>query len=166
MSKHAGGFEIEVEQVDGFVFDVRFDKDHYEHLRLDEPEPLSRDSAPNAVRLLAAAIGNCLSASMVFCARRRGLVLDGVRAAVRVELVRNDARHLRVGRVGVTIDPGPITDTGIFQDCLSVFEDFCVVTQSVREGLQVDVEVAGATRDQGLTDRPRAERFAAAPGEG
>ena len=47
-------FSLTVEQVDGFEFRVRFDKDQYEDLILDEPAPLGRDRAPNAARILAA----------------------------------------------------------------------------------------------------------------
>lgn len=77
-------FTIAVEQVDGFEFRVRLDRAQYADIRVDEPAPLGRDAAPNAVRLLAAAIGSCLAASLVFCAKRRGAVLVNVRAGVDV----------------------------------------------------------------------------------
>lgn len=137
----AGEFTLHVEQVAGFEFRVRFDKDTYTDLHMDEPAPLGHDTAPNPARILAAAIGDCLSASLVFCLKRRGVVVEGLRSEVRVELARNENKRLRIGRVGVTIHPtSPIPDE-VLDACLKTFEDFCVVTQSVREGLQVDVEV-------------------------
>ena len=135
-------FTIEVEQIDGFEFRVRFDKPQHAEVRLDEPAPLGHDAAPNAVRLLAAAVGNCLAASLVFCAQRRGAALAHVRAEVGVEVVRNEARRLRVGRITVTLD-APGADAEALAACLPTFEDFCVVTQSVREGIEVDVRVRG-----------------------
>ncbi len=57
-------FDIRVEQVDGFSFRTKFDKSQFADLAMDEPPPLGRDTAPNAARILAAAIGNCLSASL------------------------------------------------------------------------------------------------------
>ncbi|CAN5815929.1 hypothetical protein BH11MYX4_BH11MYX4_24840 [soil metagenome] len=138
----AGEFLIHVEQVDGFDFRVRFDKEEYAELRMDEPAPLGQDRAPNPARILAAAIGDCLSASLVFCLKRRGVAVSGLRSEVRVQLVRNEKKRLRIGKVAVSIHPqGPIPDEAL-DACLKTFEDFCVVTQSVREGIEVDVSVS------------------------
>ena len=134
-------FALEIEQVDGFEFRVRFDKPDYAELRMDEPAPLGRDSAPNPARILAAAIGDCLSASLLFCTRRAGVAVLGMRAEVEVEIVRNENKRLRVGRVGVRLHPKLAEDAAAFASCMDMFEDFCVVTQSVRDGLKVDVEV-------------------------
>jgi len=133
-------FSIAVEQIDGFEFRVRLDKPHCAELRLDEPEPLGHDTAPNAVRMLAAAVGNCLAASLVFCAKKHGAALAEVRAEVAVELVRNASKRLRVGRIDVTLD-APDADPAVLRECLTSFEDFCVVTQSVRSGFAIDVRV-------------------------
>lgn len=137
----AGEFQFQIEQVDGFEFRVLFDKEQYPELRMDEPAPLGQDSAPNPARILAAAIGNCLSASLVFCLKRRGVAVSGLRSDVRVALVRNERKRLRVGKVDVHIHPGAGIPQDALDGCLSVFEDFCVVTQSVREGLDVSVHV-------------------------
>jgi uncharacterized OsmC-like protein len=138
----AGEFTLQVEQVDGFDFRVRFDKEQYTELRMDEPAPLGHDTAPNPARILAAAIGDCLSASLVFCLKRRGVVVNGLRSEVRVQLVRNESKRLRIGNVEVSIHPqAPIPDEAM-DACLKMFEDFCVVTQSVREGIDVKVNVS------------------------
>ena len=133
---------LQVEQVDGFEFRVRFDKEQYADLAMDEPPPLGRDTAPNPTRILAAAIGDCLSASLVFCLKRRGVVVSGLRAEVRMQLVRNADKRLRIGNIAVSLHPrDPIPDE-ILDACLKTFEDFCVVTQSVREGIDVKVSVS------------------------
>jgi organic hydroperoxide reductase OsmC/OhrA len=134
-------FSLTVEQVNGFEFKVRFDKDQYEDLVLDEPAPLGRDRAPNAARILAAAVGNCLSASLVFCLKKAGITVDHLNSDVEVELVRNAERRIRIGRVDVTLHPSISGDRPDIADCMGRFEDFCVVTQSVREGLDVRVHV-------------------------
>ena len=134
-------FQIEVEQVDGFEFRVRFDKPHYTELLMDEPPPLGRDSAPNPARILAAAIANCLSASLLFCMRRGGMAVLGMRADAEVEIVRNENKRLRVGRVAVRLHPKLPEYADAHKVCVDMFEDFCIVTQSVRDGLKVDVEV-------------------------
>jgi organic hydroperoxide reductase OsmC/OhrA len=141
MSAPAGEFSIRIEQIDGFEFRVRFDREQFEPLRMDEPPPLGHDRAPNPARVLAAAIGNCLSASLLFCLKRAHVDLKGLTSDVKVELVRNENRRLRVGRVDVRLHPVVDAGTPAFDECLRTFEDFCVVTQSVREGLDVHVSV-------------------------
>jgi uncharacterized OsmC-like protein len=138
-------FAIEMEQIDGFEFRVRFDKAQFGELLMDEPPPLGRDTAPNAARVLAAAIGNCLSASLVFCLRRAGVKTTGLRSSVKVQVVRNDERRLRIGAVDVTIHPRLAADAEPLTKCLGTFEDFCMVTQSVRQGIDVKVHVEPET---------------------
>ena len=86
MTDVASRISVHLEQVDGFQFLVKFDKEQFEPLRLDEPPPLGHDTAPNAARILAAAIGNCLSASLVFCLSKAKVAAAGVSADVDVEI--------------------------------------------------------------------------------
>jgi len=139
----ASRFSVHVEQIDGFEFRVKFDKEQFAPLLFDEPPPLGHDGAPNAARVLAAAIGNCLSASLVFCLQRAHVVASGVTADVDVEIVRNAARRLRVGKVNVTLHTSLPLDDPALVACLGTFEDFCIVTQSVRQGIEVGVQVVG-----------------------
>jgi uncharacterized OsmC-like protein len=134
-------FAQRVEQVDGFEFLVKFDKEQFAPLRLDEPPPLGRDVAPNASRILAAAIGNCLAASFVFCLQKAKTPTTNVTAEVAVEVVRSATRRLRIGKVDVTLHTKLPADHPALQSCLGMFEDFCVVTQSVRQGIDIAVRV-------------------------
>ena len=134
-------FSIQVEQIDGFEFKVRFDKEQFAELHLDEPPPLGKDSAPNAARILAAAIANCLSASLVFCMQRSGLKTEGLRTEAKVQIVRNEQRRLRIGKVDVVLHPRVAAGTEALVKCLPTFEDFCTVTQSIRHGIEVGVSV-------------------------
>ena len=65
-------------------------------------------------------------------------------SAVDVEIVRNEAKRLRVGRIAVTLD-APGADLAALEACIPAFEEFCTVTQSVREGIDVAVQVRGST---------------------
>lgn len=68
-----------------------------------------------------------------------------LRAEVSGELNRNERGRVRIGRYNVTIhladEAGAIQH---FDRCLSQFEDFCVVTESVRHGIPVSVRVVDA----------------------
>lgn len=140
MSEKAMEFDLHVEQVDAYEFRVRFDKPQYPEVRFDEPAPLGKDAFPNAARMLAATIGNCLSASLVFCMQRKNVKIEGMRTEVHVEVVRNERKRLRIGGVKVTLRPD-VEASEELTACLDTFEDFCIVTQSVRGGIDVQVNV-------------------------
>ncbi len=137
-------FTVEVEQVDGYEFRVRFDKPQYEELMIDEPAPLGRDSAPNPARLLTAAVANCLSASFLFCTKKGHVEVGPIHTRARAHIVRTDKGRLRIGRIEVEIDPGVVHQQGNGASrCIDIFQDYCTVTESVRNGIDVNVSVAG-----------------------
>lgn len=146
MSEVVSGFDLTLEQLNGYEFRVVFDKP-YAELHTDEPAPLGRDVGPNPARLLAASVANCLSASLLFCLSKKGEKVAGVTSKVHVELVRNEQKRLRIGRVDVTIKAPVERDSQALMACLDGFEDFCIVTQSVREGLEVNVQVEAVGAD-------------------
>lgn len=55
---------------EGFRFEVNFGLEGVEPFYIDEPEPMGGNSGPNAGKVLAAAIGNCLTASLLFCLQK------------------------------------------------------------------------------------------------
>jgi len=139
---HADAFSIEFERIQDYEFRIKFDKEQYQELITDEPQPIGKDMAPNASRLLAAAVGNCLSASLLFCAEKARANVKSLRAHVTLEHGRNERGRLRIGKINVEIVPEvDEIDRSKLQRCLDKFEDFCVVTQSVRQGIDVSVSV-------------------------
>ena len=135
-------FTITMESTGEYEFRVRFDKDSYGALTMDEPPPLGQDKGPNASRILAAAVGNCLSASLLFCARKARVNIQGVRTEAQVDYMRNAEGRLRIGKINVAVHPQfDPADLPKAQRCLELFEDYFVVTQSVRAGIDVSVTV-------------------------
>jgi organic hydroperoxide reductase OsmC/OhrA len=136
-------FDVELEQLSGYEFKVKFDNPQLAELLLDEPPPLGGDKGPNASRLIGAAVANCLSASLLFClAAKFKQSIGPLRTQAHGTLVRNDKGRLRIGRLDVTIQIAEaVADVRHFERCLAQFEDFCVVTESVRHGIAVSVRV-------------------------
>jgi organic hydroperoxide reductase OsmC/OhrA len=125
-------------------FLVDFHQDGISPLLVDEPPPVGEGAGPDAAHLLAAAVGNCLSASLVFCLQKARIEVGGLRTTAEVTKVRNEKGRLRIGRIDVKLEPEIAPeDRGRAARCLEIFEDYCVVTQSVRAGIDVNVEVVG-----------------------
>jgi uncharacterized OsmC-like protein len=133
------GFSVEVRQNEDFRFTVDFGLEG-EDLQLDEPAPLGGGEGPNASRLLAAAIGNCLCASLLFCLRRARAEVSGIGAKVSGSWVRNEDGRWRIREMDVEITPGE-GHARQLERCAEIFEQFCVVSQSVREGIMIKVKV-------------------------
>lgn len=139
-------FTLHLEQGEGFEFRIKFDWPGVPELLADEPEPLGKSRGPNAARLLAAAVANCLSASLVFCLRNKFRQNPGpLRAQVTGRLERNDRGRYRVAGIDVDITLAETAEAlQHIERCAEQFEDFCVVTESVRRGIPVSVSVKDA----------------------
>ncbi len=126
----------------GYRFRADFG-DGFETLLMDEPPPLGQGDGPNASRVLAAAVGNCLSASLLYCLRRSHIDVVSLTTEVYVLPERNERGRLRIPSVQVRLTP--VLADGSEERasrCLAIFEDYCVVTASVRGGIDVTVDVA------------------------
>ena len=128
----------------GYRFRVRFDSEGMPDLITDEAPPLGEGKGPSPSRLLAAAVGNCLAASLLFCLGKARLSVEGLEAEVETEFFRNEAGRLRIGGMKVRLAPKWTQETAAkAQRCLQIFEDFCVVTQAVQHGVPVEIQVEG-----------------------
>ena len=136
-------FALDLTFKDGYEFVVDFARSGVAPFLVDEQPPIGAGRGPNPARLLATAVGHCLASSFLFCVRKSRV--DVTAMAVRVEgtMMRNERGRLRIGGLRVRLAPGiRAEDRERLGRCLELFEDFCVVTQSVRAGLDVQVEVA------------------------
>ncbi len=135
-------FAVQLQLEEGYRFSVDFGQ-AFPALIMDEPEPLGRGQGPNAARVLGAAIGNCLGASLLFCLQRSKVEVRELRVEVAGTIERNEQGRLRIGGVRVRLMPGIAAgERERIERCLGIFEDYCIVTQSVRQGIDVQVEVA------------------------
>jgi uncharacterized OsmC-like protein len=113
----------------------------------DEPPPLGNNSAPNAAEMLSAAIGNCLAASLTFCLRRSRIDVQDMTADVTTHIARNDRGRLRIQGIDVQLEPIVAAGTNIDR-CEALFEEFCMVTASVQQGIPVHVSLKQLADDK------------------
>jgi uncharacterized OsmC-like protein len=117
-----------------------FDTEGVPALLMDEYPPLGEGTGPNPARVLGAAVGGCLSASLLFCLRKARLDVRDLKVRVEGGMARNEKGRLRIESLSVRLSP--VLEASQIERlgrCLELFEDFCIVTESVRHGIRVDV---------------------------
>ena len=123
------------------VKDCYIDEEHHEEVDM---------LGPNPSRLLALGVLGCLSASFIFCLKKKNFQVDDFNAEAEVTLTRNEKGFWRIKKIDVDIVPkieNPDTLKRAKQclkqvkDGVSFFEQYCIVTQSVRAGIEVNVNL-------------------------
>ena len=143
-------FTVDLSLRDGYAFNVEFGEGEGSPLVVDELPPLGEANGPNPARLLAAAVGSCLSASLLFCLRKARIEVGDLRTTVEGTIIRNERGRLRIGGISVRLAPELTPEQrGRMGRCLDLFQDFCIVTESVRDGIAVDVAVEPALMPAG-----------------
>jgi len=136
---------LRLSQQRDFQFKVEFGVD-IAPLLVDEPAPLGAGQGPSPEQLLAAAVGNCLAASLLFSLRKYKQQPEPISAEVNSQTARNADGRLRIRAIEVVLKLGqPAAALQHLDRALAQFEDFCTVTQSVRGGIEVKVQVHDAT---------------------
>lgn len=136
---------VTLNQTQDYQFDVSFGNG-VPALHCDEPAPLGQGTGPSPVQLLTAAVGNCLSDSLLFALRKFKQTPEPLRAEVQAEVGRNAEGRLRVLHIHARLHLGvPAAQLEHLDRVLSQFEAFCTVTQSVGQGIPVKTEVLDST---------------------
>lgn len=137
----------------GYRFEADFGWPGVASIVLDEMPPLGEGAGPNPSRMLATAVAHCLSASLLFCLRKARVEVSAMETTAQATLARNEHGRLRVTRLDVRLNPTVAqADRARVPRCLEIFEDYCVVTESVRGGIEVGVDVAIAGEGSGSID--------------
>lgn len=136
---------VTLEQESDFAFRIAFDDTSLAPLLGDEPSPLGHDRGPDPSRLLLAAICNCRVASLLFALRKQHNQPGKLRAVITASPTRNAEGRLRIAKAFVELQlPVGCEHYQQLDRVLQQFEVFCTVTQSVRQGIDVEVTVKDA----------------------
>jgi organic hydroperoxide reductase OsmC/OhrA len=137
-------FRLDLELVDGYQFACQASEDGTPHggeFRSDEPDPVGAASAPATPALLGAAVGHCLSASLLDALRHAHLEVRSLTAQVVSVVAANSEGLPRIDHVDVVITPVLASFGPRARRCEEIFERYCTVTSSVRQGVDVRVRV-------------------------
>ncbi len=123
------------------VKDCYIDEEHHEEVDM---------LGPNPSRLLALGVLGCLSASFIFCLKKRNFKVDDFQSEAEITINRNEQGFWRVKKIDVSIKPKIENPEALkrakqclksTKDGISFFEQYCIVTQSVRDGVEVNVNI-------------------------
>lgn len=132
---------VQLVQRQDYQFDIQFGAG-IPPVMGDEPAPLGAGLGPSPVQLLAAAVGNCLSDSLLFALRKFKQAPEPLHCAVRAEVGRNAEGRMRVLGIHATLTLGvPAAGLQHLDRVLDQFEAYCTVTQSVGQGIPIGIEV-------------------------
>lgn len=136
--------QVSLSQQQDYQFKVAFEGD-VPTLLADEPAPMGQGLGPSPVQLLAAAVGNCLSDSLLFALRKFKQQPEPLSCQVRAEVGRNSEGRVRVLAMTAELKLGvPADQLQHLDRVLTQFESFCTVTQSVGQGIPITVHVSDA----------------------
>ncbi len=130
-------FKIKLKLLENYLFQIDFGE--FGNLLVDEPPPLGEGEGPNPSALLAASVANCLSASLLFAIRKYKEDPGSIVAEISGQLERDENNRLRIYKMSVDIHLA--SEVKHIERAMAQFENFCIVTQSVRNGIEVDVRV-------------------------
>ncbi len=131
-----------LELLEGYRFKVDFDADAVPSMIVDEMKPVGGSLGPNPSRMLSAAVGHCLSSSLLYCLGKARVKVKKLHTRVQTDIARNKEGYRRIMGINVEISL-EVEEEGKCRvpRCLDIFENYCTVTQSVRKGIEVKVNV-------------------------
>ena len=138
---------VYLQQQSNYRFEINFDN-KIPVLISDEPSPLGTGIGPSTVQLLCAAVGNCLSDSLLFAFRKFKQAPEPIHCEVQAFVARNAQGRVRVLKIDAKLKLG-VTGKQLEQveRVLSQFEEFCTVTQSVGQGIPIHTRVMDVDGD-------------------
>ncbi len=132
-------FEVELNWVKNFLFEVKVDG--FPKFYLDELEPVGDDSAPNPADFLLVAVGGCVASSFLYSVLKYGIPLKKLQVKVQGKYTRKK-EMVRVGVIDVELQAdmsSEKTSTENLELCLNVFRKYCVISESLREGIPINI---------------------------
>ena len=127
--------------LEGYKFNVEFD-DNTLGLLVDETKPHGECSGPNPPRLLAVAVGHCLSSSLIYCLKKTRIRIKDIETTIETNFYRTKEGRRRVDGINIQLRlEVNEEDKAKVPRCLKIFENYCTVTQSVIKGISVSINV-------------------------
>ncbi|MHA2392336.1 MAG: OsmC family protein [Promethearchaeota archaeon] len=119
--------------------DLRID-----NLYIDERQKKETDKkGTSPAKLLALSVLGCLSASFSFCLKKKNYLISDLNGEAEVTIYRNEKGFWRVKQIDVDISPQIDTPEARKRadQCKKFFEQYCIISESLRSGFEVNVNL-------------------------
>ena len=119
---------------------------HFDGIHLDEPESFhGNDIGPSPVEYFLIGIGGCLGSTFTYCLKKQGIKIDALDVVVdgqlkhlgpkmSLQLVNIEAELIITAKDGES--------SGKIEQCIKTFRDYCIVSNSITQGVPLDVTVS------------------------
>jgi len=148
---HEENTKVSIKLDKDLIFKSLFDFEKTREIFIDETlEKTEKMVGPDAATLLGMAIISCLSASFIFCLNKRNLTIDDLEASAEISFYKTEKGYTRIENIDVKMNPKS-NDPDVLKrikQCTRemrsgdmFFEETCIITPSVREGINIKVNV-------------------------
>ncbi len=136
--------EVGINSEEEMIFRCNLGQIRMNDLFIDEQHRKPTDKiGPNPSKLLALSVLGCLAASFTFCLQKRNFSLSNIEGKAVITSIRNDKGFWRLKKIDIKLIPkidNPKIRKGADQ-CRKFFEQFCIISESVREGIEINVNL-------------------------
>lgn len=134
---------VTVEWVEDLTFKLNFENAALPELFIDETHDIDSPEAigPDPSKLLISAVMGCLNASFAFCLKKSKISLKGMTAKGELISKRSEEGLWRVSKIDVELVPEVEEGIPRFERCVEIFHKYCTITESVRQGIPVNVTI-------------------------
>jgi putative redox protein len=119
---------------------------HFDGIHLDEPESFhGTDIGPSPVEYFLIGIGGCLGSTFTYCLQKQEVEIDALEVVVDGQL-KHVGPNMSLKLVNIeaeilfTAKDGKLS--GKIEQCIKTFRDYCIVSNSITQGVPLDVKVS------------------------
>ncbi len=133
--------EVGIKLEEEMIFKCDLGQIKMNNLFIDEQNKKSIDKiGPNPTKLLALSVLGCLAASFAFCLRKKNFSVSDIEGKAVITSKRNEKGFWRLKKIDIKLDPKIDNPRmrKIADQCQKIFEQFCIISESLREGIEIN----------------------------
>ena len=139
-SKSEVGIKLEEEM----IFKCEMGQIMMNDLFIDERHKKLIDKiGPNPSKLLALSVLGCLAASFAFCLQKKNFNLSDLKGKAEIISKRNEKGFWRLKKINIKLNP-KIENPEMrkrAEQCTKFFEHYCIISESLKDGINLDVKI-------------------------
>ncbi len=136
--------KVGLKQEEEMIFKCDLGQLKIQNLYIDEKHKQETERiGPSPAKLLALSVLGCLAASFTFCLQKKDFTLSNLEGKAEVTIARNDKGFWRVKKIDIIIIPkvGDPKMRKRVDQCRKFFEQYCIISESVRNGIDLNVNL-------------------------